>query len=185
MGISLFFKILPLLMSLLTTFAAKKAGMKTGPALALGAAAGLGTYYVGQKAGWYDQDVGGLSNETANSDPEPVPGELLGYDKNGDPIYEEKYISRPPGGEDIYDEKGKRKVDGDGNPMTTKGPGFWASSKDLLTSWGADGTAKVIGTTAAAPGLAKTSSSLGSKIKEINPYVLLGAAFGTLYLLKK
>lgn len=185
MGISLFFKILPILMSLLTAFAGKKAGLKTGPALALGAAAGLGTYYVGKQAGWYDQDVSNLSNQAATDAPEPVPGELLGYDENGEPIHEEKYLSKPPGSKELFDKDGKRKTDSDGNPMTTHGPGFWASSKDLLTSWGASGTAKVIGTASAAPGIAKGTSSIGSKIREINPYVLLGAAFGTLYLLKK
>lgn len=130
--------------ALLSYLAAKKSGASTGTAAAVAAAAGAGAYYVATETDWgksfFDDNTGG-------------PAWVLAKDANGNTVKDAqgRDVYVPEGETVTTDADGKVKVSADGSWFTKT----LASTTDLLKSWGAAGTATVIGTTALA-----TDSSL-------------------------
>lgn len=144
---------LSIFMAILSFFLTKKKTGSTATALAAGALAGVGTYYVTHETDWGKTNLGSLDNVTAatpllNADGSPV------LDAQGNAI------TIPAGSTVEKNPDGTVKVVG-GVPSVTNGV------TDVLKSWGATGTAAVIGTTAVA-----TSDSFSKYL----PWILGGAA---------
>lgn len=150
---------LSIILAVLSFLTTKKATGSTAAAVAAGALAGVGTYYVTHETDWGRTNLGSLDGVTETA-------ALLNDD--GTPVLDAQgnAISIPAGSKVEKNVDGTVKVVG-GVPSVTNGV------TDVLKSWGATGTAAVIGTTAVA-----TSSSLSKYL----PWILGGAA---LFLLKK
>lgn len=144
---------LSIIMAVLSFLITKKTTGSTAAAVAAGALAGVGTYYVTHETDWGKTNLGSLDGVTEtrallNDDGTPV------LDAQGNAI------SIPAGSKVEKNVDGTVKVVG-GVPSVTNG------ITDVLKSWGATGTAAVIGTTALS-----TSSSLSKYL----PWILGGAA---------
>lgn len=139
MGIEL---IIALVMALLSYFASKKAGANDATAAMVAAGAGLGSYYVATETDWGKgvvADIDSAWTALTDDDGDPV------LDAEGNPVY------APPG-----------------STATKDGSGGWTyklldTTGEVLTSWGAAGTAGVIATTAAVSG-------------DTNKWLLMGGA---------
>lgn len=132
-----------LIMALISFFTAKKSGMKDGAAAMTAAAAGLGTYYVATETEWGKSATNWLGEKwTALTDDGTVLKNADGTDATAPPG---AVPQKDANGNVIRDANGSvtwKLVDTAGKVVTTTG--------DVLKSWGATGTATVIGTTALA-----------------------------------
>lgn len=131
---------LTIILALLSFFAAKKSGASTGGALLAGGLAGAGTYWVTHETEWGQANLGALDGVAATPTGKP----LLGQDGKAviDPITGKAMLGLAP------------TVAG-GN-TTAGGTGVL----DVLKSWGATGTATVVG--AAGLGLGAATGNLSS-----------------------
>lgn len=142
--------IIALIMALISYFTAKKkGGASNTQAAMIAAAAGMGTYYVASETEWGKSAVQSIEGKLGLSDPTQDPAN---YD-----------CTVAPDGTNVYT---KKATTGTSGSVSTSG---W----DVLKTWGATGTAAVIGTTALS-----TSSSLQKYI----PWALLG--LGAFLILK-
>lgn len=131
--------IIAIVMALISYFGSKKAGASDGEAALIAAGVGAGSYYVATETDWGKGLVSDIKDWTGLTDAagEPV------LDENGNPII------APPGA--------KLVLDAEGNPIPDNQGGFaWKvvdSTGSVLESWGAAGTAGVIGAGALAAGV--------------------------------
>lgn len=125
---------LSIIIAILSMLTAKKQGASTGAALAVGALAGAGTYYVTHETEWGVNNLGQYDGVVS-----PAPGPTVAVPAPT-PANPSATINIPA----------------PNNPNTNSGQsGFW----DVLSDWGPTGTAAVIGTTAVA-----TNSNLSKYI---------------------
>lgn len=152
---------IPIIVALIGYFAAKKSGAKTATAAAVGAAAGLGTYYVATETDW---------------------GKSLFADANGSwvkAVDEKGAVITDAKGREVYVPAGEKAVvNSDGKPVVAA-DGTWFtktldSTASVLKSWGGAGTAAVIGTA--------TVASSSSRDKYL-PWLLIGGV--ALLIMKK
>lgn len=151
---------LTIIMSLISFFITKNKTGSTSKALAAGALAGIGTYYVTHETDWGKANLGSLDG---------VVGSVPLVDKNGAAVRDPQgnAISLPAGTTVRYNVDGTVKKDAGGFPLVI------SSTADVLKSWGGTGTAAVIGTTAVAS---------SSKLQKYLPWILTG---GMILLLMK
>lgn len=143
---------IPVIVAILGYFTAKKSGAKTATAAAVGAAAGLGTYYVATQTDW---------------------GKSLFADANGSwvkAVDEKGTVITDAEGREVYVPAGEKAiVNGDGKPVVAADGTWFTKTLDttasILKSWGGAGTAAVIGTATVA-----SSSSLDKYL----PWLLIG-----------
>lgn len=131
--------LIPIILALISFFGAKKSGMKTGQAAAVGLAVGAGSYYVATETEWGKSLFGQSSTDwvrATDAQGNPV------TDSSGNPVY-------VPSGE-------KPVLDANGKPVTAADGTWFTKTLDttgkVLSSWGGAGTAAVIGATGAVTG---------------------------------
>lgn len=134
--------IISLIMAVVSAFAAKKSGASDAEALAAGAIGGLGTYYVATETEWGKSVIGDLDGTTAEVI-DPATGAAVTNEDGS-------VATAPVGATVVKDEAGNIKYDSLGNAMFSLGGKVVSTSGDVLKSWGATGTAAVIGTAALA-----------------------------------
>lgn len=147
--------IISVVLALISYFTAKKSGAKDAQAAAVGAAAGLGSYYVATQTDWGKSFFADTSKDW-----------VLATDANGNPVKDEY-------GTDVYVPAGEQAIIGPDGKVKVSADGTWFtktldSTASVLKSWGGAGTAAVIGTTAAASG------GVFSDLKQYVPWILLG-----------
>lgn len=142
------FQIITILIGLAGFFLSKKGGASDTEAALVGAAAGLGTYYVGTETEWGKDLVASLDGDEDLIVAVDDDGNEI-KDKDGNTVYV------PRGSEVVTNEDGTVKTV-DGSPVVRVNDGKGGSIEttvsklaDVLKSWGPTGTAAVIGTTAA------------------------------------
>lgn len=141
-----------IIMALISFFITKNKTGSTSKALAAGAIAGIGTYYVTHETDWGKANLGSLDGVVAST---PL------VDKNGAAVLdpEGNAIKLPAGTTVRYNPDGTVIKDTGGFPLII------SSTADVLKSWGGTGTAAVIGTAAVAG---------SSKLQKYLPWVLIG-----------
>lgn len=150
-----------IVVALISFFISKKSGASSAQAAAVGAAAGVGSYYVATETEW-----GKALFSNANG------GEwVVAKDSAGNTITDDQ-------GRTVYVPAGEKATVGADGKVAVASDGTWFTktldtTKAVLTSWGGAGTAAVIGTTAVA-----TSSGLQKYL----PWLLIGGF--TLLILK-
>lgn len=156
--------ILAIIMALISYFTAKKKGNASDTqAAAVAAAAGIGTYYVATETEWGQSAVDSLEGWlglTTTTNPDGTGTVTSGTRTSTGTVV------TGPNGESIVIPTGALSGVTGGTTLSTNG---W----DVLKSWGATGTAAVVGTTALA-----TSSDLSKWI----PWILIG---GGIWLMVK
>lgn len=120
---------LSILMALITFFTSKRSGASNTKAALLAGLAGAGTYYVSHETDWGKANLGPLDGVV-------LPGTEIAVGADGQPL---------------KDANGS-------NVLVGSNPNGTGTVTDVLKSWGATGTATVIGTTAAATGSGLFSS---------------------------
>lgn len=122
-----------IIVAIIGYFTSKKGGATNAQAAMVGAAAGAGTYYVATQTEWGQDMIGRIENWVGVTDGAGQPV----LDDAGDPV------KIPEGAELVLDE--------DGNPQKNPdGSIAWKlidSAGNVLTNWGPQGTAAVVGTT--------------------------------------
>lgn len=144
-----------IILALISYFTSKKSGASSAKAAMVGAAAGLGTYYVATETEW-----GKSLFATANDS-----SWVVAKDANGNIIKDDqgRTVYVPAGETATVDANGKVQVQADGTWFTKT----LATTADILKSWGGAGTAAVVGTAAVA--------SSDSRKKYL-PWLLIGGA---------
>lgn len=141
-----------IIMALISFFITKNKTGSTSKALAAGAIAGIGTYYVTHETDWGKANLGSLDGVVAST---PL------VDKNGAAVLDPQgnAIKLPAGTTVRYNPDGTVIKDAGGFPLII------SSTADVLKSWGGTGTAAVIGTATIAG---------SSKLQKYLPWVLIG-----------
>lgn len=149
-----------IIMALISFFLTKNKTGSTSKALAAGAIAGIGTYYVTHETDWGKANLGDLDGVATS-----VP--LV--DKNGTAVLDPQgnAIKLPAGTTVKYNADGTVAKNAGGFPLIV------TTTADVLKSWGGTGTAAVIGTATVAG---------SDTLRKYLPWVLIGGAF---LLLKK
>lgn len=182
--------LIAVILALISYFTAKKSGMSTGAAALTAAAVGAGSYYVlehtetGQKfQEWIGTktpatlpalDADGNAILDGNGNPILLPPGKPAFDADGEPIRgpDGAQITIPEGAQLVLDESGAPVRDPSGNVL-------WKlvdTAGNVLTGWGAKGTAGVIGAGAVASG----------KFDDYMPWIIGGAVgLGALVLLRR
>lgn len=147
--------IIAVVLALISYFTTKKSGATTAQAAAVGAAAGLGTYYVATQTDWGKAFFTDTSRDW-----------VLAKDAQGNVIKDEY-------GTDVYVPAGETAVLGADGKIKVAADGTWFtktldSTAAVLKSWGGAGTAAVIGTAAAA------GSGAFSGLKTYMPWIIGG-----------
>lgn len=119
---------LSIIMALLTFFTSKRNGASSTKAALMAGLVGAGTYYVTHETDWGKANLGQFDGV-----PKPSTVPLLKPD--GSPV-----------------------LDADGQPVNSPSSGSTSGFSDVLKSWGATGTAAVLGAGAAATGTGIFSS---------------------------
>lgn len=143
------FQIISILIALAGYFMSKKSGADDTEAALIGAAAGLGTYYVGTETEWGKDLVSALDGKETLTPALAEDGTKL-HDSAGNEVL------IPAGSTPVLNGDGTVKTE-NGSPVVTvkKEDGSVVTTTvskiaEVLKSWGATGTAAVIGTTAVA-----------------------------------
>lgn len=146
-----------LIMALISFLISKKSGKSTTQSAAIAAAAGLGTYYVATNTEWGKSTFGAFNDAIAgvtgtgyvDSSGKTVTGNITPVvDANGNPVYNAQ-------GNPIFQQAGALvTLDANGKPVTNADGSITnaliTGTAGVLKSWGATGTAAVIGTAAVA-----------------------------------
>lgn len=155
--------IIALITALISYFGAKKSGASDTAALAVGAAAGAGTYYVATQTDWGKGIVSSIDTKWA---------QLTGSDGKPLTTADGQPIIGPEGSTPVKNPDGSYAKDDKGNIVFELGGKLISSAGEVLKSWGPVGTAGVIGVGA---GLASG----------IPPWVLLAGGGVLLFALLK
>lgn len=134
---------LTIILALLSFFASKRSGASNTKAALTAGLVGASSYYVTHETDWGKANLGALDGVV------------------------------PSGAKPLLDGAGQPVTAPDGKPIMVDGNSSQTTIADILKSWGATGTATVIGTTAAAGGGVFSSKNLPWLIAGVGLLIIL------------